>query len=61
MAPKTAEGIEHIRRVKTKHSRYGKGKAEWRYYWELLTNRRTVLAQLYGSATKYEHPGEFSK
>jgi hypothetical protein len=45
--PKTAEGIERIRRAVTKHGKYSKrAKAEWAEYQALLRACREMLAGL---------------
>jgi hypothetical protein len=45
--PKTAEGIDRIRRAVTKHGRYSMAaKAERRSYRELLRQCRAILAEL---------------
>ncbi|MGA2883380.1 MAG: HGGxSTG domain-containing protein [Bryobacteraceae bacterium] len=45
--PKTAEGIERIRRAVTKHGRYAKvAKTEQQRVRELLRQARTLLSEL---------------
>jgi hypothetical protein len=47
MGPKTAEGIERIRRAVTKHGRYSAAaKTEARYFRRLLKECRAALAKL---------------
>ena len=47
--PRTAEGIERIRRAVTKHGRYSKeARAEHAHFRELVRNCRAVLQEISG-------------
>jgi hypothetical protein len=55
--PKTAEGIERIRRAVTKHGKYSKrAKAELAEYRALLRICREMLAGLSANDIAREHP-----